>query len=230
MLLFVNQWAQFTCTWRLWRWGAAPLCMLLLLYQWAQFTCTWKPWVRSSSSAHAPTSAPVSSVQLYLEAVGEEQLLGACSYFCTSELCSHVPGGCVSEEQLLCACSYFCTSELSLHVPGGCGWGAAPLRMLLLLYQWAQFTCTWRLWVRSSSSAHAPTSVPVSSVHLYLEAVCEEQLLCTCSYTWACAQRYKMFLGSLDWKDESSRIHILFCSKTIYFSRLSICRQNQFFS
>jgi hypothetical protein len=56
-------------------------------------------------SVHAPTYVPV---YMYLKAVGEEQLL--------------------------CACSYFSASELSSPVPGSCGWGAAPLRMFLLVY------------------------------------------------------------------------------------------------
>ncbi len=69
---------------------------------------------------HAPTCVPASSVHLYLEAVGEEQLLCACSYFCSSESV-HLYLEAVGEEQLLCACSYLCTSDLSLHVPEGCG-------------------------------------------------------------------------------------------------------------
>jgi hypothetical protein len=76
--------------------------------------------VRSSSSVHAPTCVPVSSVHLYLEAVGEEQLLCACSYFCTSELIQLYLEA-VGEEQLICACSYICTRELCSIVPGGCG-------------------------------------------------------------------------------------------------------------
>ncbi len=150
------QWAQFTCTWRLCGWGAAPLRMLILVYQWAQFTCTWKLLVRSSSSAHAHTCVPVSSVHLYLEAVGEEQLL--------------------------CACSYLCTSYLSSHVPGGCEWGAAPLCMLLHL--------------------------GLCSTVLDVFGITGLKRLIT----------------------RPSRIHILFCSKTIYFSRLSICRHNKFCS
>ncbi len=51
-------------------------------------------WVRNSSSAHAPTYVPLGSVHLYLEAMGKEQLLCACSYLYTSDLSSPVPGGC----------------------------------------------------------------------------------------------------------------------------------------